>query len=389
MQPVLWAMMVSLAAVWQAAGVEPDGVVGHSQGEIAAAVVAGGLSLADGAKVVVLRAGLIAQRLAGQGGMVSVALPADQVSADLVEWGIAGTTNPEAPTTPKTVTVRCKHRHAGVWVAVVNGRSATVVSGGVAGLDRAVAEWEGRGVRVRRVAVDYASHSGHVQALEAELLDLLADITPSSCGMSVFSSVTGDLIDTADMTAAYWFDNLRQPVQFQHAVQTAIGHGHTRFLEVSPHPSWSPRSPTPSRQRTPLVGSGTPYAETTAEPNNCSPPWPNTGPTPPPPPPQPGPPHRHSHKDTLNYPPTPSTTSTTGSTPPPPPPTPTPPPTPNSGTPSPPATSAPSPTPKPCTPSPPTYPPSPAGTTTANNNTTSPPGVPHHLATTPHQQPAG
>ena len=200
-QPVLWAVMVSLAAVWVEAGVEVSGVVGHSQGEIAAAVVAGGLSLADGAKVVVLRAGLIAQRLAGQGGMVSVALPAEQVSADLVEWGIAGTTNPEAPTTAEDRDGDgANTTRLGVWVAVVNGRSATVVSGGVAGLDRAVAEWEGRGVRVRRVAVDYASHSGHVQALKAELLDLLADITPVSCGMSVFSSVTGDLIDTANMT---------------------------------------------------------------------------------------------------------------------------------------------------------------------------------------------
>ncbi|MEK8169000.1 acyltransferase domain-containing protein [Streptomyces sp. M19] len=77
-QPVLWAVMVSLAEVWKSVGVTPDAVVGHSQGEIAAAVVAGGLSLEDGARVVALRSRAI-RALAGRGGMVSVALPADEV----------------------------------------------------------------------------------------------------------------------------------------------------------------------------------------------------------------------------------------------------------------------------------------------------------------------
>ncbi|WP_158713914.1 acyltransferase domain-containing protein, partial [Streptomyces seoulensis] len=77
-QPALWAVMVSLAALWRSVGVEPDAVVGHSQGEIAAAVVSGALSLEDAAKVVALRSRAIV-RLAGSGGMVSVALPAGEV----------------------------------------------------------------------------------------------------------------------------------------------------------------------------------------------------------------------------------------------------------------------------------------------------------------------
>ncbi|WP_217145075.1 acyltransferase domain-containing protein, partial [Streptomyces sp. AC627_RSS907] len=77
-QPVLWAVMVSLAASWESAGVRPDAVVGHSQGEIAAAVVAGALSLEDGARVVALRSRAITA-LTGRGGMVSVPLPADEV----------------------------------------------------------------------------------------------------------------------------------------------------------------------------------------------------------------------------------------------------------------------------------------------------------------------
>ncbi len=87
-QPALWAVMVSLAAVWQAAGVAPDAVVGHSQGEIAAACVAGILSLEDAAQVVALRSQALTA-LAGRGGMVSVAEPAAAVRDRLAPVGRA------------------------------------------------------------------------------------------------------------------------------------------------------------------------------------------------------------------------------------------------------------------------------------------------------------
>src|ERR1700680_2978946 len=111
-QPALWAVMVSLAAVWQAAGVTPDAVVGHSQGEIAGAVVAGILSLDDAAKVVALRSkALIA--LSGRGGMLSVAESAAGVGSRLAKFGFP----PERAT-----------------VAGVNGPAATVVCGEPEGL---------------------------------------------------------------------------------------------------------------------------------------------------------------------------------------------------------------------------------------------------------------
>ena len=101
-QPALWAVMVALAAMWEAAGVTPSSVIGHSQGEIAAACVAGMLSLSDGARVVALRS----KALAGlSGGMTSVALPADEIEES-----------------------------EGLWVAAINGRAATVVSGEPAAL---------------------------------------------------------------------------------------------------------------------------------------------------------------------------------------------------------------------------------------------------------------
>src|SRR5439155_6233795 len=104
-QPALFAVMVALAELWRAHGVTPAAVVGHSQGEIAAAYVAGALSLEDAARVVVLRSRAIARTLAGRGGMVSVALPADVVRERLARWG------------------------GRVSVAAENGPSSVVVSG--------------------------------------------------------------------------------------------------------------------------------------------------------------------------------------------------------------------------------------------------------------------
>ncbi|WP_157519392.1 acyltransferase domain-containing protein, partial [Herbidospora mongoliensis] len=211
-QPVLWAVMVSLAALWRSFGVEPAAVVGHSQGEIAAAVVAGALTLGDGAKVVALRSQLIARRLAGQGMMLSVALPADQVEERSKAW--AGRLS----------------------VAVVNGLTATVVAGEVAAVQEFQAACAADGVRVRPVPVDYASHSPQVEQIEAELLRVLEGIAPRAGEVPFFSTVTGDWLDTAEMDAGYWYRNLRRPVQFAHAVGTLAAKGFGYFVECSAHP---------------------------------------------------------------------------------------------------------------------------------------------------------
>ncbi|WP_341720666.1 SDR family NAD(P)-dependent oxidoreductase [Micromonospora sp. FIMYZ51] len=210
-QPVLWAVMVSLAQLWRSCGVVPSVVVGHSQGEIAAAVVAGGLSLADGARVVALRSRVIGEVLSGAGGMVSVALPADEASRLVAEF-------------------------EGVGVAAVNGPAAVVVSGAVAGLDALLARCERDGVRARRVPVDYASHSDQVDALEEQLLAALAEVTPGPSRLPMISSVTGELIDTSTMDARYWFTNLRETVRFEPAVRAMLASGYRIFVEVSPHP---------------------------------------------------------------------------------------------------------------------------------------------------------
>ncbi|MEU1287494.1 type I polyketide synthase [Kitasatospora sp. NPDC005856] len=210
-QPALWAMMVSLAAVWRSWGVEPDAVIGHSQGEIAAACVIGALSLEDAARVVAVRSRALTA-LSGKGGMVSVALPAAGVEERIAPW--AGR----------------------ISVAAVNGPSSTVVSGETAALEEFLAAGEADGVRVRRIAVDYASHSAQVEAIEERLAAELAGITPRSSAVSFYSTALGRWADTAELDAGYWYRNLRNPVGFEQAVRAVAAEGYRHFVEASPHP---------------------------------------------------------------------------------------------------------------------------------------------------------
>ncbi|MEU8633566.1 type I polyketide synthase [Amycolatopsis sp. NPDC048633] len=208
-QPLSWAVMVSLSALWQSYGVTPDAVVGHSQGEIAAAVVAGGLSLEDGARVVALRSKAIAAGLAGQGGMASIALDAERVTALLDDR---------------------------ISIAAFNSPSSTVVCGDPVALQELVARCERDGVRARVIPVDYASHSAHVEAIEAELREVLAPIRPRTGNIPFYSTVTAEPIDTASLDAGYWYRNLRQPVRFRETAEVLAERGHRFFVEVSPHP---------------------------------------------------------------------------------------------------------------------------------------------------------
>ncbi|MFJ8649739.1 type I polyketide synthase [Streptomyces sp. NPDC093546] len=214
-QPVLWALMVSLARLWRSCGVVPSAVVGHSQGEIAAAVVAGGLSVVDGARVVALRSRAL-RVLAGRGGMVSLAAGLE-VARGLVS-GFEGR----------------------VSVAAVNGPGSTVVSGEPEALDALMALCVERGVRVRRVPVDYASHSVQVEELREHILADLAPVAPMSSAVPLYSSVTGGRIDTAVMDAGYWYESLRSLVRFDEATGALLADGRSVFLECSPHPVLTP-----------------------------------------------------------------------------------------------------------------------------------------------------
>ena len=211
-QPALFAVMVSLVELWKSVGVSPDAVIGHSQGEIAAAYVAGALSLRDAAKVVTLRSKLLT-RLAGPGGMVSIACGVEQARELLAPFG------------------------SRLGIAVVNGRSAVVVSGEVAALEELIEACAGQDLRTRRIDVDYASHSVEVEAIRDELVQVLTGIEPCSSRTAFFSTVTGSRLDTAGLDADYWYRNIRQTVQFDQAVRSACKEGYRTFIESSPHPA--------------------------------------------------------------------------------------------------------------------------------------------------------
>ncbi|MGW8643907.1 type I polyketide synthase [Micromonospora chalcea] len=209
-QPVLWAVGVALAAVWQHAGVTPAAVVGHSQGEIGAACVAGILSLEDAAKAVALRSRALTV-LRGTGTMASVDLSAEAVAERLSAF-------------------------PGVGVAAVNGPSTVVVSGPPQPVADLVEACQADGVRARLIPVDYASHSAAVQDVAERLRADLADVSPQPGHTRLVSTLTGDWVDPSSMDAGYWYDNLRQTVRFDAAVRVAVEAGHTTFVEISPHP---------------------------------------------------------------------------------------------------------------------------------------------------------
>jgi acyl transferase domain-containing protein len=210
-QPALFAVMVSLAALWRSCGVTPHAVIGHSQGEIAAACVAGALSLRDAARVVCLRSQALTE-LAGQGGMASLML-AEEPARDLLA-GYDGRLS----------------------VAAVNGPGSVVVSGDADALQELQRECEQREVRIRRIPVDYASHSAPVDRIREQLHAALRPVTALRPETPMLSTVTGAWIEDGEVDADYWFRNLRQPVLLHPAVCSLSEQGHRTFLEMSPHP---------------------------------------------------------------------------------------------------------------------------------------------------------
>ncbi|HEX5254872.1 MAG TPA: SDR family NAD(P)-dependent oxidoreductase [Mycobacterium sp.] len=210
-QPALWAVMVSLAELWRSAGVVPDAVIGHSQGEIAAAYVAGALSLDDAARVVTLRSRLLVQ-LSGRGGMVSLACSLARAEQLIAGWGER------------------------LNIATVNGVAAVVVSGEVDALAELMQRCEADNIRARRIDVDYASHSAQVDTIREPLADALHGLEPRPSAVAFFSTVTGEPMDTAGLNADYWFQSIRHTVQFERAVRSACDAGYQVFIESSPHP---------------------------------------------------------------------------------------------------------------------------------------------------------
>jgi acyl transferase domain-containing protein len=210
-QPASWAVMVALAGTWRAAGVHPAAVVGHSNGELAAATVAGALTLAEGARLSVQRALAVAP-LIGRGAMASLLAPVADVEAILARFAGA------------------------ITIAAISSPRSVAVAGAPAAIAELLAECERAQVRARLVAADYASHSPHIDAVRADFFAAVGEVAHQAGERPFYSTVTAGPLDGGALDASYWYRNLREPVRFADATSALLTDGITVFLEVSPHP---------------------------------------------------------------------------------------------------------------------------------------------------------
>ncbi|WP_283781933.1 type I polyketide synthase [Streptomyces kronopolitis] len=210
-QPALFAVMVSLAELWRSNGVTPAAVVGHSFGEIAAVTAAGALTLADGARLVAAVSKALA-RLQGNGEMVAVALPAEQVTALVDEWDLD------------------------LDIAVVNGPGSTVVAGTTESATTLLERLRARDVRAALLPIGIAGHSWRMEPAHEYLVREAAAVRPRATRIPVYTSTTTDPLDTGALDAEHWFLSLREPARFQQVIEELLGQGHRVFVEMSPHP---------------------------------------------------------------------------------------------------------------------------------------------------------
>nr|WP_269455615.1 type I polyketide synthase [Micromonospora narathiwatensis] len=211
-QPTLTAVQIALAALWRSWGVEPAAVVGHSVGEVAAAQVAGALSVPDAMRVAWQR-GRVIRAAIGNGRMAVIGLPLDRTERLLAE-----------------------REPGAVSVAASNGPESTVLSGDGTALAALAETVQAEGIFCRLLeSVDYASHSPQMEPLRAELGALLDGLTPRPATVPIISTVTARPIEGTALDAGYWATNLRQPVLFDSAVTGLVDAGHDIFVEISPH----------------------------------------------------------------------------------------------------------------------------------------------------------
>ena len=210
-QPAIFALQVGLAALWNSWGVRPHSVIGHSVGEIAAAYVTGSLDLEDAARLVVMR-GRLMQQATGRGRMASL----------------------EA--TPQQLEEIVRRFSGRLAIAANNAPKSTVLAGDTDAIEEAVREAESQGIRSQWLPVNYAFHSPQIVPLAKELLAGLQPIKPAACSVRMISTVTADFLTGSELSAEYWAENMRRPVQFARAIGRLLEDGHNIFVEISPHP---------------------------------------------------------------------------------------------------------------------------------------------------------
>lgn len=210
-QPALFAIQVSLAALWKSWGVVPDAIVGHSMGEVAAAVISGILSLEEATGIICRRSQLL-RRISGQGAMLLVELTFAQAEH----------------------LVHSYEKH--ISIAASNSPNATVLAGDKGILSDISEHLREQGVFWRWVKVEVASHSPQVDVLGKDLLQALQALHPGPAQLPFYSTVTGQRVIGTELNADYWVRNIRETVRFAATMQQLMHDGYTTFIELSPHP---------------------------------------------------------------------------------------------------------------------------------------------------------
>lgn len=210
-QVLTYAMQIGLAAVLKAKGAQPSAVIGHSLGEIAASVVAGALTVAEGA-VVVCRRAVLYRQVMGKGAMVLVNIPFGEAAEVL-----AGRSD--------------------ISASINSSPSSCVVSGSIAAVKDFTNHWETRGIKVLKVKSDIAFHSPLLNCIAKPLHKALAGaLHPMTPAIPLYSTALENSRDRAPRDAAYWVCNTLKPVLLTSAIAAATEDGYRVFLEVSSHP---------------------------------------------------------------------------------------------------------------------------------------------------------
>ena len=210
-QPSIFAVEIALARLWQSWGITPSAVIGHSAGEVAAAYIAGAITLQESIRIVVNR-GWLMDAATGHGKMAAIHLPVADVTKEIQRFG------------------------SSLSIAAINSPGSTVISGDSLAVEACITTLTKRGIGCRALPVDYAFHSAQMDSFDRELVETLERVSTSHTTIPIISTVFGRVVEGKELDQAYWGRNIRQTVLFAKAVQVACEMGLYAFVEIGSHP---------------------------------------------------------------------------------------------------------------------------------------------------------
>ncbi len=210
-QPAIMIIQIGLIEIWKSFGIDPDGIVGHSIGEVAAAYGAGSLNLEQAVNVIYNRS-KEQDKASGKGKMLATSLPLS-----------------------KSIQITQKYNNQ-VSIAALNGPESTVLSGDIVPLEEIAQELEEKEIFNRFLKINVPFHSHYMEMTKEEMLKSLKDLEPKRANISLYSTVTGLKESGLNLNANYWYKNVRDTVYFVNAIEKMINDGFNYFIEIAPHP---------------------------------------------------------------------------------------------------------------------------------------------------------